>query len=163
MAVLLILTGLTMMSVDLITKESTSSQKTQPPGRQPIFQTDDEWFNPTQRTGVALILSGLLAALVHFLVALVMTNRHNWARVRRTFAGWRFAIHGVIVLVCTSSLIVLVLQKKAFEDDNFRAMKAFFAVLIIWFPSWLLHLGLLKIYSLASRPERPPTVLREVE
>jgi hypothetical protein len=168
-AILLFLTGLTITSIDLFTRDRvTSPPKTVPGGKtpdvRPSSSSDDDWFNEAERTAAALILCGLLFAFVHFVLALILTNRHNWARVRRTFVGWRFAIRGIIVMICVTGIVVVFFQKKPFEDDNnFRTMKTFVAILIIWFPSWLLQLGLLKLYGVMSGPEKKPVVLREVE
>jgi hypothetical protein len=158
-AILLGLTGATIMAVDLITREQfdmaiAPPQPMQPGGRPMPRPADREFFNTAQRTGVGMILSSILMALVHFLLALALTDRPNWMRVRRTFAGWRFVIHGVVVAFAGTMLIITILQKDAFEPPGFRVIKALFAVLLLWVPCWLINLVLLKVYSWAGADKK---------
>ncbi len=164
-AILLGLTGLTIMAVDLITREDIPRVAgKQPPGMQPMPRLhDNEVFNSAQRTGLGMIISSMLMALVHFLMALALTNSDNWSRVRRTFAGWRFAIHGIVVGFTGTALVIMVLQKDAFDPPGFRVIKAFFAVLCIWVPTWLINLVLLKVYSQASRANKRVSSAEEIK
>jgi hypothetical protein len=141
-SLLLFLTGLTVVSVDLITREGR-------PGRDP--DTD------AIRTGLALAASGAAFASLH-LILLSRSNDHRNPIARRTFTGWRFAIHGLVVLFCVTACVVIVLQK-TFET---RTLKIFLAILLVWFPSWLVHLVLLWIRSTGPRFE-PPRFNRSVD
>jgi len=134
-SILLFLTGLTVISVDLLTREAGAG------GR-----GDD---NEAIRTGVALACSGAAFAFLHFLLLTGTDDRRN-PIARRTFTGWRFAIHGVVVVSCVTTCLVLVIQK----DFKWQTLKGFLAILLVWFPSWIVHLGLLWVRATGYRPER---------
>jgi hypothetical protein len=163
-AILLGLTGLTISAVDFLARDDLfgGGPQHRQPGMRPI-PADDDGFNSAQRAALGMIISSALLALVHFLMSMVLTNSDNWWRVRRTFAGWRFVIHGVVVGFAGTVLVIMLLQKNAFEPPSFRAIRAVFAVLVVWTPSWLLNLVLLRVYSHVSREVRRVPTAAEVK
>jgi hypothetical protein len=141
-AIIIALAGVTIMAVDLMTRDNLA-------GRVP----GNEGFNEAQRTGLGMALSGLLLALIHFLLGQLITNQGQWPRVRRTFAGWRFAIQGVVVMFALTALLIQFFQKDALEPQNVGPLKRYVAILGIWGPAWVIHLVLLSL----SGQEAPPS------
>jgi len=133
LSILLVLNGLTVLVVDALVVENA------PPG---------EW-RQAQRTGMGLVVAGTLLALIHFVCIRGATNESRWPAARRLFLGWRFAIHGLVVVIAVTALIVVLFQKD-FGDKTTR--KTLYGVLLVWLPSWILHLALLCLYS--SQPYR---------
>lgn len=149
------LTGLTILAVDWMLREGSA-----PPPTEIGFErlTLESWtaagFNTAQRIGFAFILSGLAGAAIHALLlhATTVIHRH---RIRRTFIGWRFAIHGVIAMFALTALLVILLQPKPFEQPTVSAVRAVTAVLLVWGGSWVVHLILLFELSLRIPTETP--------
>ena len=136
-SVLLVLTGFTILLVDLLERDTILFGPAKGiPGR-------DAFPNPAQRTAFALILSGLLFATVHFLLIIVFTRDAFSSPVRRTFLGWRFAIHGMIVMIALTFLLVDLFRENN-RNLNMSQLRIFLGILIIWTPSWLVHLFLLR-------------------
>jgi uncharacterized membrane protein SpoIIM required for sporulation len=134
-SILLFLTGLSVISVDLLTREDAVG------GR-----GDD---TQAIRTGVALACSGAAFAFLHFILLTGTDDRRN-PIARRTFTGWRFAIHGLVVLTFVTLCLVSIIQ----QDFKWKTLKGFLAVLLVWFPSWIVHLGMLWVRATGYRPER---------
>jgi hypothetical protein len=153
--VLLFLTGATIILVDAVTERSQPVGPVGPfgppqraPGHIPL--------NSTQRTGSALALTGALFALLHWVLVKVMTNDRDWPAARRLFAGWRLAIHGLILLMTVTALMVTLFQ----EDTNVETIKTMLAIGFVWSMAWIIDLMLLWHHS---RPPRrvamPPRAL----
>jgi hypothetical protein len=155
--VLVALAGLTTLAVDWMTREARPPEEMENAiGRITIRELWEEGFNVTQRVGLGLLLSGLIVSAVHALLIQASSVAHRH-RVRRTFVGWRFAIHGVIVMILLSVLLILILQQGAFKNPLVAAVRAVNAALLVWTTSWVIHLGLL--LELARRVPRPATTL----
>jgi len=133
--ILQFLAGLSLIVVDLITREDRRGGG------------DNE--GDTLRIGAALAAVGAAFAFLH-LILLVGTNDDHKPIVRRTFTGWRFAIHGLVVLSSGTAWVVTIVQK----NSLWRDVKPYVAILLVWFPSWLIHLILLWKRALGYRPER---------
>jgi hypothetical protein len=82
--------------------------------------------------------------LLHLVLVKSMTNDSRSYAARRMFAGWRLAVHGLVVVFALAALMMVLFQKD-FGDKELR--KAFFGMLLVWFPSWVLHLVLVGFYS----------------
>jgi hypothetical protein len=149
LSILLILTGLTFIVVDLLREDkSTSTSKT----------LSD--FNEMQRNGFALIVAGFALGLFHLVFILGFTNDRRFPAVKRVFVGWRLAIHSLVVLVTFTILVIQMFQKSI----DFESVKQTFGVLLVWGPSWLIHLILLRFYGSAPVPRiRMPTIRRDDE
>jgi hypothetical protein len=138
---LLLLTGLTVVTVDAMT--STKAGRLAPPR---------DGMSAAQRTGWGLAVAGLLLSVLHFVLVKAMTNDSRRPAARRFFLGWRFVINGLVFVITVAGLIVTLFQKD-FGDDNTR--KTYLAILLIWGPAWLIHLILLRVLSDGlSRPDR---------
>lgn len=107
-----------------------------------------EKLDNTHRTAYALMTSGALFTFFHLLLILGYTNNRQFPEVRRVWVGWRFAIHSLIVLLCVTMLIFVVFMENSSERD----MQFPLALLIVWGPSWFLHLILLKAYRGSGSP-----------
>jgi hypothetical protein len=153
LGIMLFLFGLTMLVVDLIARDRPEL----PPGMR-----RDEGLNETQRVSLALMVAGLIFTLLHLGLVKAMTNDRNPAS-RRMFAGWRSVIHGLVILVVVTVLLVIYFQKDFGGEGTLRVRKQLWATLLVWTPSWILHLVLLWFYSrplyepsrTLDRPDRP--------
>lgn len=138
LSILLIVNGLATVTVDAMT-----ANKAAPPRNE---------MSPAQRTGWGLAVAGLLLSLLHFALVKSMTNDSRRPAPRRFFLGWRLVIHGLMFVFTVAGLIVTMFQKD-FGNDNTR--NTFLGLLLIWGPSWLIHLILLRVASdVLYRPAR---------
>jgi hypothetical protein len=145
LGILLVLSGLTVIAVDMV------QDKAQPrlPGA-PLFQPPEETMNPARRTGWAMMVAGAFIVMVHFVLIKSTTNDKTWPAARRVFVGWRFGIHGILVVAVFTAWLIVLFQKDYGPKD---VRKNLLAILAVWFPSWLIHLILLAAYS--KIPDQP--------
>jgi hypothetical protein len=160
LGVLLALTGLSNIVVDLV------QQVLEPPQRgglvvpAPFGQPNrprGEFPDDAQRTGAAMILSGLLFAGLHFsLVLLLARERRRPSPTRRMFLGCRFAVHGIVVFIAMTGLLIVVFQRSDPGRDFILAeLRNFFiGVLFVWLPSWGVHFVLLRLASVSPSSYR---------
>jgi hypothetical protein len=151
LAILLILTGLTILVVDFI-MDLDILGIVQPGRRQFFVGRRAEFPNTAQRDSLAIILSGALFAVIHLVLNLALTRERNPgpSPVRRMFLGWRFVIHGVVVLFALTGLLIVLFQKKEVPTDEPR--RFFIGMLLVWVPSWFLHLVLFRAISPVPEP-----------
>ncbi|MBI1917270.1 MAG: hypothetical protein HYS12_21430 [Planctomycetes bacterium] len=140
--ILQFLTGLSFICWYLITIEDRVAR-----------QGNDE---NTLRTGAALAAVGAAFAFLH-LILLVGTDDDRKPIVRRTFTGWRFAIHGLVVLFSVTAWLVTIIQK----DAHWKDVKPYFAIFLVWFPSWMIHVFLLWKRAIGYRPDRVRSISDE--
>lgn len=132
LSILVILTGINVLVVDALQDRPNLG-----PNR------NVEGLTEGQRVGCGLIVAGLALGLLHLILIKAATNDSRWPATRRVFVGWRFAIHGLIVLATFTALVILLFQR----DVRWETIKDFLATLVVWGPSWLIHLVLLRTYS----------------
>jgi hypothetical protein len=112
------------------------------------------------RVGLGLLASGIPTAVTHLVLILGMTNDRRYPDVRRIFVGWRLVIHGIVVLTAYTYFMVLLF----FEDlanVDMSDLRLPMSVLLVWLPSWLIHLVLLRVYQRSVMPRLrmvPPTI-----
>jgi hypothetical protein len=156
-SVLLILTGLTIIVVDAIFQIGQAPR--------PILkgfpnQPQREFPNPAQRVAGAFVVSGILFAGVSLLMILVMTSGPGPSPARRTFLGARCAVHGLVVMIAMTSLLVVFFLKtepgSPQETAIWDARKTFIAILLVWAPSAVIHFSLFRLSSppLPAQPRR---------
>jgi hypothetical protein len=152
-SVLLALSGLTMISADLISRDAAPTRSAEEGSYGgPAFGSKSEGgFNTICRTGVALIISGIIGWVAHHLM-LKRTAATNRARIQRTFVGFRFAISGLVLFGTLTLLLVLMLQEGAFRRPALNTLRGVIGIVIVWLPTWLLHLGL--FFQLAKAQPR---------
>jgi hypothetical protein len=160
LGVLLVLAGATILAVDAVADKS----QVLPGGGAfgaPQRAVKGGDFNAAQRTGASLVVTGILAALFHWVLAKAATNDRSWPAARRLFAGWRLAIHGLVLLMTATVLIHDLFQ----EDTNVELVKSLLAVAAVWSFAWLADLFVLWFNSRPPRPAQKPrrALLREVE
>src|SRR5262249_46610685 len=102
------------------------------------------------RIGAAIAVAGAAFAFLHLLLLTGTDDRRN-PIARRTFTGWRFAIHGLVVLFAITACLVTLVQDKS----TWRDAKGYLAILLVWFPSWLVHIVLLETRAFGRVPTRP--------
>jgi hypothetical protein len=150
LGILLLLTGMTIYSVDLAIHQFGSGSFRQPKGVMDHLKD----FTPLHRSACALMLSGFVISFIHLTMILGFTNTFKWPEAGRVFVGWRFAIHSVVIVIVITALMNVLFQKSPNNDD----MASLAGVLIIWMPSWVIHLFLLKAYRGAG--SKPPGRIR---
>jgi hypothetical protein len=128
-------------------------------GATPARSAARDPFHPTLRNAAGLAAAGFGLALFHFLLIVGFTNSRRFPEVKRVFVGWRFAVSALVVLAAVTYLSVFLFQKgPAPRDPGFRAHRdalyTLYAVLAVWVPTWLVHLGLLNLYSQPRRVAR---------
>jgi hypothetical protein len=107
-------------------------------------------FDPPQRQACSVMLAGFSIAFLHMLLILGMTNTRSRPEVRRVFIGWRLVFHTLIVINC-----LMVLSKEVFEvSPDTEVMKSTGAFLVVWGPSWVLHLIMLRAARGTGRKPR---------
>ncbi len=163
LGILLVLTGLSNIVVDLVQQALEPARRAGLVVPGPFGGQNQpnraEFPNDAQRTGAALILSGLLFAGVHFaLVLLLARERRRPSPTRRMFLGCRFAVHGVVVLVALTGLLIVVFQRSEPMRDNvlIELRNFFIGVLFVWMPSWGVHFVLLRLASVPPTSRRGP-------
>jgi hypothetical protein len=144
LSILVVLTGINVLVIDAL-EDRPNVGRNRP----------DDGLTNGQRLGCGLVVAGLALGLLHLVLIKAATNDRKWPATRRVFVGWRFAIHGVIVLATFTTLIVLLFQR----DVRWETIKNVLATLVVWGPSWLIHLVLLRTYS---NQRWPPGNLRFV-
>jgi len=130
--VFLMLTGLTLICVELMNIDNRPRGGPFMGGRGPFFEA------PQVRVGLAMIISGAIFALMHRLM-LLATNDSQFRDVRRAFCGLRLVASGLVVLICTTWILSSLLQVRT----EFAEIKPLLAIMIVWAPSWLLHMAFL--------------------
>jgi hypothetical protein len=153
-SILMILTGFTILAIDTV-REKEKKPVVQPVGPfgQPQQRPRDETeFNSAQRTSAALILTGLLFGLFHWVLAKVVTNDRQFPAARRVFVGWRLAFHGLVLLGTATALMLNLFEK----ETNTETLKTILAVGFVWSIAWIIDLILLSVYSRTARRRAEP-------
>jgi hypothetical protein len=145
LGILITLTGLTVLIVNFIVEVdplwSGSTPKT--------FFNPEPFPNSIQRAAMGLIVAGLFFTGIHFLFIIALTRDQGRSATRRVFLGWRFAIHGIVVMVAVTLLTIVLFQRSS--DPIVQMRKQLIGVLFVWVPSWLAHFVLLRASSPAPQ------------
>jgi hypothetical protein len=142
MGIILFIYGLTALVVDLLLDHRVFNNP-------PLPIVPQKGLTQMQRIGIALIVAGLVVALLHLALVKLITQDRAVA-VRRMFAGWRLIIHSIVVVSAFTVLMIVLLMKDENEGVHrslVETRKMMFGVLLVWVPSWILHLVLLAYYS----------------
>ncbi len=144
LGILLSLVGLTFLVYEALEKGSSSSSSTS--------SSTSTWSSLSwgTRTGLGLLASGIPTAVTHLVLILGMTNDRRYPDTRRIFVGWRLAIHSLVVLTAyTAMMLILFLKDRSVDLSDIQLP---LALMIVWLPSWLIHLILLRVYQRAVMP-----------
>lgn len=148
--IFLMLSGLTFICVELMEIDNRPRGGAFMGVRAPFTEA------PAVRIGLALIITGGIFALLHRLL-LLTTNDAQMPQVRRAFAGLRFIVSGLVVLISMAVFLSILLQVRS----EFSQIKPLLGVMIVWVPSWFLHLAFLLITTPRAtsdvRDARPPS------
>lgn len=143
LAVLLLLTGLTVSSVDIcenLTGGGNSGGNTRAtwpvgPGMPPPAVTKP-FFNTQQRTACGLMLSGVLHGVLFFMLLTFATNARKFLAVGRAFVINRLLIAGVILMAITTSFCVMLFSEGEFMVESFGNI---LGLAVVWGPAALGH------------------------
>jgi hypothetical protein len=160
LSVFLLLSGLTMVVVDLM---NAAERKASEGKNGAADRAEQPLFSATQRNGVALALSGAVFAALYWSLLRAATNDNRWPLVRRLFAGWRFAIHALVILFVSTWLMMILFREdvekrgarlrlerpqiKELQREHQEERNLPVGFLLVWGPSWFFHLGLLWWYA----------------
>lgn len=120
-----------------------------PPAQNPAPAPRD--FTRPQRVAVALIVAGFAIGLLHLILLLGFTNDRARPEARRVFVGCRLAVHSLVIFFFFTALLIEMFD----VDTKMETIKVFLGVLIVWGPSWAVHLVLLRLYRFANYRPRP--------
>lgn len=143
MGIFLMLSGLTIICIELMDIDGRPRGGAFGPMRPSFLES------PQVRVGLAMNVVGGLFALMHRLL-LLGTNDGAMPQVRRAFSGLRFVVSGLIVLVTLTVVLSILFQRGA----EFSQIKPFLGVLIVWIPSWFLHMAFLMVTTPRANPLR---------
>ena len=117
-------------------RQTFSTNPFGPPPAAPPKPTRN-WWNSAQRFAVGLVLSGILHGSAIFAILLVGTNNAKFPAAGRAFGATRLVIAGIILMGCTTVMILAVLQK---GNTDFRGLSMVIGMLAVWGPTALGHL-----------------------
>jgi hypothetical protein len=156
--ILQVLLGLNILVLDLMVESSTKPIPVRPgfPGgpvpQQPEFRRHE--MTEAQRNAVGMMLAGVLIGGAHLLLINTATNTSRFPGARRIFLGARLAVHSLVVL---GGFTLLVVQLMDLENTKVESLKPAFSILLVWMPSWIIHLALLRSLTTATRGRRSLT------
>ena len=102
---------------------------------------DDPFGRLAQRVAWPLVISGVLAALVSFLLVKLGTNDARYPATRRTFGGLRLVVGGLTLIFAVTLLIEVMFVERG---THARPMALGVSLLGIWFPVSAVQVFLLK-------------------
>jgi hypothetical protein len=89
-----------------------------------------------------------VVGVAHLFLVLFASNSGRFPAARRVFIGWRLAVHSLVVLTAFTMLTV-----QLFEPDvNVKSLRPTVSMLLVWVPSWVCHLILLR-YARGTSPQ----------
>lgn len=138
MSIVILLVGLTLIAMDVLSTDG--------------HPTLGKWGQ-----GMSVASAGLM--LIYILCLFFGTNNRHANSVARLYAGWRFLLCNIVVMVSLVSITVLYFDdlptKPALKEEWLTWRKSFWAVLIVWTPAWLVHLVWV---WLLSRPAKTSSI-----
>ncbi len=115
-----------------------------------IIGTSEDLGETGMRFGAAFLIAGMILSGLYIWIILVRTNDRRWPSARRTFAGIRFIIEGLVFAAGVCGVLVMILSK----DESMRSEGSpYIAMMIIWGIAWVVELVVL-MRSL-RQPETP--------
>jgi hypothetical protein len=115
------------------------------------------WANDTQRTAAALALTGAMVALLGWAAVRIGTNDREYPAVNRAYVGARLGLAGLAAVAALCGVNVYLFRE---DVTNHRPLEVLIAVLLVWSPTALVHLVLLRAKSgtpyYVPKPERRP-------
>lgn len=106
-------------------------------GMAPSVPPPRNLWNKAQRFAISLILSGLLHGSVIFAIIFLGTNNREFPAVARAFGIARLVGAGILLMGCTTALILEILQK---ESTDYNALALVIGIMIVWGPTAIGHL-----------------------
>jgi hypothetical protein len=138
-AILLGLAGATASAADLMTRAFEPLKLAgNPPGTPP--PVPGAWFNSTQRTAAALMLSGLMHGALFAVVLRLFTNDRDEPAVRRAHIGVRLVFAGMIWMTADTAALLVVFAEGTTNWDELAEITGFG---LVWGLAAVVHLWLL--------------------
>lgn len=149
LGILLVHVGLTVNLFDLVDSDQQPPQQQGfgfgPPARQaPPTDEDGILLTPTMRMGWAMVVAGMVTAMLFLAMLKVGTNDRQFPAARRVFVGFRVILLGTVVLVAFTTVVILLFQKDTAAEGAYEAA---LSTLAICAPSLAIHVFLLNLYS----------------
>ena len=146
MAVLLLLTGLTVSVVDVM-DELTGNMNTRatapvtwrgpgmPPAGPPA-PTAKPFFDAEQRIAAGLLLSGVLHGVLFFMLLTFGTNARKFPAVGRAFVINRLLLAGLILMAVTTTFCLFLFSEGDMQVESFGRI---LGLAVVWGPTALGH------------------------
>jgi hypothetical protein len=119
---------------------------------QPLPLPAREWFNDQQRLAAGLVASGLLHAILFWVIVRLATNDREFPAVRRAFAATRLGVAGLVVMTTSTVSLVMAFQK---GETDYQTLQMVCGVAAVWGPVALVHLVLV-LWSSGWRRKAAP-------
>lgn len=148
LAVVMLLTGLSVSAADLMQGMLGGNPRNPPPAAFGQVAPAAEFWTAAQRSAAALVGVGTLFALL-FLLLLTWTNNRKYPAVRRTFVGGRLAVCLLVVFTVVTLSVLILVQKNPKIDP----VELLVGILLVWLPAGVVHLFLFRLAS--RRPLEP--------
>lgn len=146
-AVMLLLTGLTISAVDIAgdmtsnlgTKNTTATTAWRNPNMPPptpAATTPKPFFNTQQRTAAGLMLSGVLHGVLFFMLLTFGTNARKFPAAGRAFVVNRLLVAGLILMSVTTTFCLFLFAEGDMRMESFGPI---LGLAVVWGPTALGH------------------------
>lgn len=103
-----------------------------------VARPPKKWWNGQQRMAAALVLSGLIHGGLAWASLFFLTNQRRQPGVARSFVVLRFGLCGLLLLIGNTLALIMLLSE---GKTDYRVLSVYFAVIGVWGPAMLGHLG----------------------
>lgn len=112
----------------------------------------------TYEVGGYLGLAGAVLATMYYCSLHFGTNHRLFPAAGRVYTFWRFAFHNFVLIAAVSLLAVTLSEpvpnRRSPYHDYLARQWTFLAALVVWGPSWLIHLWLVWKHSASGASTR---------
>lgn len=114
--------------------------------------SSSEVMSVATRTGLGLLVAGTIMGLIELWLLHSRTNDRRWPAVRRSFAGSRTVVHGIVVTAAMTGAFVVGFQESGDGDGEVKKnlLTTCLGLLGVWGFSLVIHLSLLFWYTRQS-------------
>lgn len=141
LGILMFLFGLTILALDFIVAGKWFSDA----------QERVMTFSSLHRNAAALMLSGFVFYFFHLVLIMGHTNNYKQPYAGKFWVSWRLVVHSLVILAVTTAIIFEIMTKIDVTEE--KHLRPYLAILVVWLPSWLIHLAVAKNPK-AAKPVR---------